>query len=171
MDNKFFDLFDTDDIAKLADIVCDKELSEITLSDGNKSITIKGKKCPPPPPPHQPPMMPPPPMGAPMQQPPMGAPMQQPAMNAAPNAAPTADKISGNVVKSPIVGTYYASPSPDKEPFVKVGDTVKKGDVIMIIESMKLMNEVQSDFDGVVKQILVENGAAVEYDQPIMIIE
>lgn len=77
---------------------------------------------------------------------------------------------AGNIVKSPIVGTFYSSPSPDKPPFVKIGDTVKKGDVIMIIESMKLMNEVQSDFDGKILDILVDNGQAVEYDQPIMII-
>ena len=63
------------------------------------------------------------------------------------------------------------APSPDKPPFVKVGDTVKKGDVIMIIESMKLMNEVQSEFDGVVERILVTDGQAVEFDQPIMIIK
>jgi len=74
------------------------------------------------------------------------------------------------VVKAPLVGTYYAAPSPDQKPFVQVGDTVKKGDVILIIESMKLMNEVQSDFDGVVKEILVQNGDGVEYDQPLMII-
>lgn len=73
-------------------------------------------------------------------------------------------------MKAPLVGTYYAAPSPDQKPFVQVGDTVKKGDVILIIESMKLMNEVQSDFDGVVKEILVQNGDGVEYDQPLMII-
>ncbi len=79
-------------------------------------------------------------------------------------------ETKGSTVKSPIVGTFYSSPSPDKPPFVKIGDTVKKGDVIMIIESMKLMNEIQSDFDGKVLDILVDNGQAVEYDQPIMII-
>lgn len=81
------------------------------------------------------------------------------------------EELKGNVVKSPIVGTFYSSPSPDKPPFVKIGDKVKKGDVIMIIESMKLMNEVQSEFDGIVAKILVESGQAVEFDQPIMIIE
>ncbi len=80
------------------------------------------------------------------------------------------DQPDGNIVKSPIVGTYYSAPGPDKDPFVTVGKEVKKGDVIMIIESMKLMNEVQSEFDGVVKEILVENGSPVEFDQPIMII-
>ena len=77
---------------------------------------------------------------------------------------------TGNVVKSPIVGTFYASPAPDKESFVKVGQKVKKGDVLFIIESMKLMNEVQSEFDGVVSQIYVKSGDGVEYGQPIMII-
>lgn len=75
---------------------------------------------------------------------------------------------AGNIVKAPLVGTFYAAASPDEPPYAKVGDTVKKGDVLMIIESMKLMNEVTSDFDGVVDEIFVSNGEAVEYDQPIM---
>ncbi len=97
-----------------------------------------------------------------------------PAINAEPTevAADTSAKKEeapvGNIVKAPLVGTFYSSASPDDEPYVKVGDTVKKGDVLMIIESMKLMNEVTSDFDGVVDEILVSNGEAVEYDQPIM---
>lgn len=78
---------------------------------------------------------------------------------------------SGNVMKSPIVGTYYASASPDKPPFVTVGQKVKKGDVICIIESMKLMNEIQSDFDGEVVEILVDNAQGVEFNQPIMVIK
>lgn len=79
--------------------------------------------------------------------------------------------LSGDVVKSPIVGTFYSTPSPGKPPFVKVGDKVNKGDVIYIIESMKLMNEVKSEFTGVVKEILVESGESVEYGQPIMVID
>ncbi len=87
-------------------------------------------------------------------------------------AAPKEEEaVSGNIVKAPIVGTFYSKPAPDKAPFVAVGSAVKKGDVIMIIESMKLMNEVTSEFDGIVKKILVEDGTAVEFDQPIMIIE
>jgi D-alanine-D-alanine ligase len=85
--------------------------------------------------------------------------------------AATAGEISGKLVKSPIVGTFYAAPSPDKPPFVRVGDEVKKGDVIMIIESMKLMNEIQSEYDGIVDKILVSDGQAVEYDQPVMVIK
>lgn len=80
-------------------------------------------------------------------------------------------KPEGNVVKSPIVGTFYSKASPESEAFVTVGDTVKKGDILCIIEAMKLFNEVQSDFDGVVKEILVKDGNMVAYDQPVMIIE
>ncbi|MDO5411129.1 MAG: acetyl-CoA carboxylase biotin carboxyl carrier protein [Lachnospiraceae bacterium] len=77
---------------------------------------------------------------------------------------------AGNQVKSPLVGTFYVAPSEDAAPFVKVGDTVKKGQTIAIVEAMKLMNEIESDFDGVVKEILVENGTMVEYGQPLFIV-
>lgn len=161
MDNILFDSINVkiiEKIEKLAEIVCDNELSELTINIENCNITIKGKAPQP-----APPVMP--------------VPMSIPAAVSAPvqQAAPVPEKQeavpSGNVVKSPIVGTFYQAPSPDKPPFVKVGDTVKKGDVIMIIESMKLMNEVQSEFDGVVDRILVTDGQAVEFDQPIMIIK
>lgn len=78
---------------------------------------------------------------------------------------------SGHIESSPIVGTFYASPSPGKPAFVEVGSEVKKGDTIYIIESMKLMNEVKSGFDGVVKKIFVSSGDPVEYGQSIMLIE
>lgn len=157
--NEIFGMTDLDTISSLADIINSKELSEITITEGGRTITIKGRKCIPAPP-H---------MGMPPT-PPMNAAAPAPAPQTA--AAPAADEANGgNIVKAPIVGTYYRSPSPDKPPFVKIGDKVKKGDVIMIIESMKLMNEVQSEFDGVVERILVTDGQAVEYDQPIMIIK
>lgn len=86
-------------------------------------------------------------------------------------AVPAKEEVPcGNVMKSPIVGTYYAKPAPDKEPFVSVGMKVKKGDVLFIIESMKLMNEVTSEFDGEVVEILAEDGQGVEYGQPVMVI-
>ena len=151
---------DIETISKLADIVNDKELSEITINANGGSITIKGKK----PLPVPPPVMAVPPVPQAVQAAP-----QQPAE--VPAAKAKEEINGGNIVKSPIVGTYYRSPSPDKPPFVKVGDKVKKGDVIMIIESMKLMNEVQSEFDGVVERILVSDGQAVEFDQTIMIIK
>lgn len=95
-----------------------------------------------------------------------------PAVSAAAAAAPSEEKeLSGKIIKSPIVGTFYQASAPDKEPFVRVGDTVRKGDVVFIIESMKLMNEVASDYDGTVAEILVENGQPVEFGQPILRLE
>lgn len=77
----------------------------------------------------------------------------------------------GTVVKSPIVGTFYESSSPDKPPFVQLGQTVKRGDTLFIVESMKLMNEIASEYDGTIAEIYVKNGQAVEFGQPIMRIE
>lgn len=78
-----------------------------------------------------------------------------------------AKKMAGNVVKSPLVGTFYVAPAEGADPFVKVGDSVKKGQTLAIVEAMKLMNEIESDFDGVVSEIFVENGKMVEYGQPL----
>ncbi len=77
----------------------------------------------------------------------------------------------GNVVTCPLVGTFYAAPSEDAAAFVKVGDTVKKGQTLAIVEAMKLMNEIESDFDGVVMEVLVENATGVEYGQPLFVIK
>ena len=82
-----------------------------------------------------------------------------------------AEEKGGNVVKSPLVGTFYAAPSEDAQPFVKVGDTVKKGQTLAIVEAMKLMNEIESDYDGVVTDILVDNEQMVEYGQPMFVIK
>lgn len=159
MENKLFDSINMKKIEQIAKIVSDNELSEITVSAGDCKLTIKGKKY----------LPIPPVISAPMGMP---APVQQTAPAPLQTVAePVQQETDGNVVKSPIVGTFYQSPSPDKPPFVKVGDKVKKGDVIMIIESMKLMNEVQSEFDGTVTKILVGDGQPVEFDQPIMIIK
>ena len=74
---------------------------------------------------------------------------------------------SGNIVKSPMVGTFYIKPSPTAEPYVEIGKQVKKGDVLCIIEAMKLMNEIESEFDGEIKEILVKDGEVVEYGKPL----
>lgn len=147
--NKIYGQLDIQTIEKLADIVSSHELSEITISNGDNIITVKGKK---------------------IKNISAVSPVSVPTVQSV-QSENVAEKISGNIVKSPIVGTFYSKPSPEKPAFVSVGDKVKKGDVIMIIESMKLMNEVQSDFDGIVDKILVSDGQAVEYDQPIMIIK
>lgn len=83
----------------------------------------------------------------------------------------TEKETTGNVVKSPMVGTFYSKPSPDAEPFVEVGQLVKKGQTLCIIEAMKLMNEIESEFDGKVKEILISDGETVEYGKPLFIIE
>ena len=95
------------------------------------------------------------------------APVAAPVAASAP-AEPAAPE--GHVVKAPMVGTFYRSPSPDAKPFVEVGHSIKEGQTICIIEAMKLMNEIEADASGVVKAILVENGQPVEYGQPLFIL-
>jgi len=97
----------------------------------------------------------------------------EPRATAAVAPAPAADAPAGqegHVVKAPMVGTFYRSPSPDAKAFVEVGQAVKEGDTICIIEAMKLMNEIEADAGGTVKAILVENGQPVEYGQPLFIL-
>ena len=91
---------------------------------------------------------------------------------AAPIAAANVDndELSGNIVDSPLVGRFYLAPAEDAEPFVKVGDRVKKGQTLAIVEAMKLMNEIESEYDGVVTKVLAENGEGVEYGQPLFCI-
>ncbi len=142
-------------IEALAKIVRENDLGKIKISTEEIDIVIEGKRCAPaanfPPPP-------PPPMGA-------------AVPSASEDAAVEKAIVSGNIITSPIIGTFYSAPSPDKPPFVKVGDTVNKGDVVCIIESMKLMNELNSEFSGRVAEIYVNNGDTVEYGQKIMRIE
>lgn len=82
-----------------------------------------------------------------------------------------APAMTGKAIRSPMVGTFYASPSPDADVFVKVGQTVKAGDTVCIIEAMKMFNRIEAEFSGKIKEILVENGQPVEYDQPLFIVE
>jgi len=142
----------------LAKIVKDNDLGRIKISTDELDIIIEGKKCAP---------------VAPMAMPAMPVPAAAPVAAApAAEAAPAAPAVeNGNIITSPIIGTFYAAPSPDKPPFVKVGDTVNAGDVVCIIESMKLMNEINCEFSGKVAEIYVNNGEAVEYGQKLMRIE
>lgn len=96
---------------------------------------------------------------------------QQPMMMTQPMAAVVAEPVEeGHIVKSPMVGTFYRSPSPGSPAFIEVGQTVSDGQTLCIIEAMKLLNEIESDAAGVVKKILVENGQPVEYGQPLFVI-
>ncbi|MDT3737644.1 MAG: acetyl-CoA carboxylase biotin carboxyl carrier protein [Denitratisoma sp.] len=98
------------------------------------------------------------------------APQAVPAAPAAAPAEPVAAEPEGHAVKAPMVGTFYRSSAPGAQSFVEVGQTVKAGDTLCIIEAMKLMNEIEADASGVIKAILVENGQPVEYGQPLFII-
>jgi len=144
-------------LKKLIDLVEESGISELELTEGEEKVRISRQ-----------------PAGGHMQYAPTY--MAQPQMlQAAPAAAPAAAEaaapaIEGHVVKSPMVGTFYRSPSPDAKPFVEVGATVSAGDTICIIEAMKLLNEIEADKSGVIKAILVENGHPVEYGEPLFII-
>lgn len=104
------------------------------------------------------------------------APVQTPVVETAPvqQSAPTqasAPQPTGKTIKAPMVGVFYKAASPEAEPYVTVGKTVKKGDTVCIIEAMKLMNEIQAEEDGTIKEILVKNGDIIEYGQPLFVIE
>ena len=101
---------------------------------------------------------------------PVAAPAAAPAASAAPVAAEPV-VAAGHTVKSPMVGTFYRSSAPGAKAFVEIGDSIKEGDTICIIEAMKILNEIEADKSGTVTQILCENGQAVEYGQPLFIIE
>lgn len=146
--------FDTDYIEKLAEIIADKGLTEISLEDGNQAITIRKELL----------------SGAIQVAAPQSIPQAAPAPQA-PAAAPKAEAKKGQPVTSPMVGTFYKAPSPDAKPFVEVGQTVSKGDVVCIVEAMKLMNEIETEFSGKVVEICVDDGQPVEFGQVLMYIE
>lgn len=142
-------------LKKLIDLVQESGISELEVTEGEEKVRIAKH-----------------PSAAPM--PAYYASPQQaaPVPMAAPQApaAATAAEPEGHVVKSPMVGTFYRAASPEAKPFAAVGDVVVKGAPLCIIEAMKLMNEIESDVDGTVKAVLVENGQPVEYGQPLFII-
>ncbi len=99
-------------------------------------------------------------------------PAMAPSTPAAPTETPAAPSAAkGDTMKSPIVGTFYQAPSPESDAFCKVGDVVKKGQTLCIIEAMKIMNEIEAEFGGTIREILVTDGTPVEFDQPLFIIE
>jgi acetyl-CoA carboxylase biotin carboxyl carrier protein len=144
-------------LKKLIDLVQESGIAELEITEGEEKVKIvKGGVVS---------------VSAP---PVMAIPAAAPASAPAPAAAPAGETRDpgqeGHVVKAPMVGTFYRSPSPDAKVFVEVGQAVKEGDTICIIEAMKLMNEIEADASGVVKAILVENGQPVEYGQPLFIL-
>ncbi|MEH6515056.1 MAG: acetyl-CoA carboxylase biotin carboxyl carrier protein [Halioglobus sp.] len=147
-------------VKKLIELLEESNIDEIEIKEGEESVRISRNGS------GQQMMVPPPgyaPYGAPMAAPPMAvAPVAEaPAQAAAPVTA-------GHTVTSPMVGTFYASASPTSPPFVAVGQTVKVGDVLCIVEAMKMMNQIEADKAGTVEAILAENGEPVEFDQPLV---
>jgi len=144
-------------IRKLIKLVQNSDLTEIEVTEGDQTVRIS----------RQAPATPAP---APQTFTAPVAPAPAPASEAPAAAEPKAEPTEEHAVKSPMVGTFYRAPSPDADPFVTEGQKVKKGDVLCIIEAMKMMNEIEAEYDGVIDAILVENGTPVEYGQPIFII-
>jgi len=149
--------FETDYIDKLAKILADNGLTEISLEDGEQAVTLRREVVT---------------MAAPQ----ITAAVPAPAATAAPQAVQPAETSAapekkGTPITSPMVGTFYKSPSPDAEPFVKVGSTVNQGDVVCIVEAMKMMNEIESEVSGKVVEICVEDGQPVEFGQVLLYVE
>ena len=142
-------------VKKLIELIEGSDISEIEIREGDDSVRItRGGVAP------MPPMVP------------VATP--QPAAAAQTDGeaaqAPAPAEPEGHIVRSPMVGTFYRAPSPDANPFVEVGQSVKPGDVLCIIEAMKMMNQIEADKAGTITQILVENGQPVEFDQPLFVI-
>lgn len=153
------------DVKELISIINSSALTSFELSIDNVSVKMSKNRC-------SEPVVGTQELNAAYQQPaPMPTAMPQ-MEQTAPSAVEEAQPVlpAGDSVKSPIVGTFYSSPGPDKAPFVSKGDKVKKGDIVCIVEAMKIMNEITSDYDGEVKEVLVETGQLVEYGQPLFII-
>lgn len=144
-------------IKNILDLISESEVDEVSIEEGDFKIKVKKTGT--------------------IEQVTYSQPLPQaPAIQQA--AAPvavaqevSAPPASGETVKSPIVGTYYEAASPDSDPFIKVGDKVKKGQTLCIIEAMKIMNEIESEFSGTIKELIVSDGTPVEFDQPLFIIQ
>ena len=148
-------------IKKLIELVEESGISELEISEGEESVRISRAA---------------PAASFPLMQQAYAAPIAQPQAPAAaaPTAAPAAEakaEISGHIVRSPMVGTFYRTPSPDAKAFVEVGQKVNVGDTLCIVEAMKMMNQIEADKAGVVKAILIESGQPVEFDEPLVVIE
>ncbi|CAI1034491.1 Biotin carboxyl carrier protein of acetyl-CoA carboxylase [Serratia proteamaculans] len=149
-------------IKKLIELVEESGISELEISEGEESVRISRAA-----PAQAYPMMP-----QAYAMPAQPQPALATAVAAAPAETPAAPAaMSGHIVRSPMVGTFYRTPSPDAKSFIEVGQKVNAGDTLCIVEAMKMMNQIEADKSGVVKAILVENGQPVEFDEPLVVIE
>lgn len=146
-------------IKNILDMISDSDVNEVSIEEGDFKIKVKKTSDV---------------EQVTYSQPVAPAPAPAPTASAAPSApAATAEApaTKGDTLKSPIVGTFYEASSPESDPFVKVGDVVAKGQTLCIIEAMKIMNEIEAEFGGTIREILVTDGTPVEFDQPLFIIE
>jgi acetyl-CoA carboxylase biotin carboxyl carrier protein len=149
-------------VRELAQLLSDNELTEIEVQDGERRIKVSREPAP---------------VITAAAPAPAGSQVAAPALSAPPmhgkediGAAPAAEEIAGNVVKSPMVGTAYMSPEPGAKPFIEVGQTVKAGDTLCIVEAMKVMNPITAPEAGTIKKIMVADAQPIEFDQPLVII-
>ena len=147
-------------IKKLIEMLEASGIAELEITEGEESVRISRYGQTPPMP-----AMPYPPQAYNLAAP---APTAAPAAEAAPAGKPAPD---GKIIRSPMVGTFYNAPAPDADPFVKLGDDIKAGDTVCIIEAMKMFNRIETDFGGKIVEILVENGQPVEYDEPLFVVK
>ena len=141
--------YSIDEIIRLMSETARLKLKEVSIENGNQKIVINGADV-------------------------QYTAAAEPVVTAVPQAVPVVTEaagVSGTVVTSPMVGVFYAAPGPEAAPFVKAGDEVKVGQVLCIVEAMKLMNEIESEYNGRIARVLVENGQMVEYGQPLFEIE
>lgn len=146
--------FDIEYVEKLAKVLADNSLTEISLEDGEQAITLRKDLVM---------------TGAPVQTAVPQAAAPVPAVSAQEQPAEPAKK--GKPITSPMVGTFYSAPSPDAKPFVDVGQTISQGDVVCIVEAMKLMNEIEAECSGKIVEICVKDGQPVEFGQVLMYVE
>jgi len=149
-------------VKKLIELLEESAISEIEIKEGEESVRISRANAAPV---YAPPQMAAPAAVAPVPQVAQPAPTPEVPVQAA------EPEVDGTVINSPMVGTYYASPSPGAPEFVKVGQTIKPGDTICIVEAMKILNQIESEVSGVVKKVMVEDGQPVEFGEPLMIVE
>lgn|SRR5574344_3021272 len=140
--------FDIDYIEKLTKVLTDSSLTEISVEDGDQAVTIRKESNA------------------------VATVAASPVISSVTdNAVKQTEAHKGKAITSPIVGTFYSAPSPDSEPFVKIGQEIEKGTKVCIIEAMKLMNEIESEFDGKITEICVSDGQPVEFGQVLMYVE
>lgn len=149
-------------VKNIINLISDSDVDEVSIEEGDFKIKVKKRS------------------DSAVQTVQYQMPPQQPQATAAPapststqspKSTESVDKSDGTIIKSPIVGTFYEAASPDSDPYVKVGDKIKEGQTLCIVEAMKIMNEIESEYSGTILEIITENGSPVEFDQPLFIIK